>query len=285
MKGMVMRIVCSAIVAVMVGSLGCSSAPEPETRPGPAETPTAEVARPALTSMIVLRASRGVEFGDTVSVDIEGIDEDGRVPRYVGGRAVGTLSANDLGPLGTAKMVVTASRLNVRRCRSTGCSVLGYVVRDQEVEASEFAGRWYRVRIDEEMTGYVMAEHLQLPLVRQRSALADIRRRTADYYKNELQPIGLDGAPVFTSYDVRTNDEMLSFVFKARSHEGEALAVVCNAMRGIADFVRESMASYPPHYFPAYSAGVYPESSDGSKGEEMIAGLTGDDGVYCRSPQ
>ena len=282
---MIMRFVFLAIVAVVAGSVGCSSAPEPETRPEPAETPKAEVAPPALTPMIVLRASRGVEFGDTVSVDIGGIDEDSRVPRYVGGRAVGTLSANDLGPVGTGKMVVTASRLNVRRCRSTGCSVLGYVVRDQEVEASEFAGRWYRVRIDEETTGYVMAEHLQLPLVRQRSALADIRRRTADYYKNELQPIELDGTPLFTGYDVRTNDEMLSLVFKARSHEGEALTLVCNAMRGIADFVRESMASYPPHYFAAYSAGVYPESSDGSKGEEMVAGLTGDDGVYCRSPQ
>ncbi len=280
-----MRLVYSAIVAVVVGSLGCSSAPEPETRPEPAGTPTAEVAPPALTSMIVLRAARGVEFGDTVSVDIEGIDEDGRVPRYVGGRAAGTVSANDLGPVGTAKMVVTASRLNVRRCRSTGCSVLGYVVRDQEVEASDFAGRWYRVRIEEETTGYVMAEHLQLPMVRQRSALAEIRRRTADYYNSELQPIELDGAPIFTGYDVRTKDEMLNFVFKARSHEGEALTVVCNAMRGIAEFVRERMASYPPHYFAAYSAGVYPESSDGSKGEEMIAGLSGDDGVYCRPPQ
>jgi hypothetical protein len=282
---MVMRFVFLAIVAVVVGSVGCSSAPEPETQPEPAETPEAEVAPPALTPMIVLRPSRGVEFGDTVSVDIGGIDEDGRMPRYVGGRAVGTLSANDLGPVGTGKMVVTASRLNVHRCRSTGCSVLGYVVRDQEVEASEFAGRWYRVRIDEGTTGYVMAEHLQLPLVGQRSALADIRRRTADYYKNELQPIELDGAQVFTGYDVRADDEMLNFVFKARGEDGEALALVCNAMRGIAEFVRESMASYPPQHFPVYSAGVYPDSSDGSKGEEMIAGLSGDDGVYCRSPQ
>jgi hypothetical protein len=280
-----MRFVSAVVVALLVSIVGCSSAPGPEMRPEPAETPTAETAPPALTSMIVLRESRGVEFGDTVSVDIEGIDEDGRVPRYVGGRAVGILSANDLGPVGKGKMVVTASRLNVRRCRSTGCSVLGYVVRDQEVEASDFAGRWYRVQVDEETTGYVMAEHLQLLLVRERSALADIRRRTADYYESELERIELDGTPVFTGYAVTTGDEMLSFVFKARQDEGEALSLICNAMRGIARFVRESMASYPPHYFPAYSAGVYPDSSDGSRGEDMIAGLTGDDGVYCRAPQ
>jgi hypothetical protein len=280
-----MRFVSAVVVALLVSIVGCSSAPGPEMRPEPAETPTAETAPPALTSMIVLRESRGVEFGDTVSVDIEGIDEDGRVPRYVGGRAVGILSANDLGPVGKGKMVVTASRLNVRRCRSTGCSVLGYVVRDQEVEASDFAGRWYRVQVDEETTGYVMAEHLQLLLVRERSALADIRRRTADYYVSELERIELDGTPVFTGYAVTTGDEMLSFVFKARQDEGEALLLICNAMRGIAGFVRESMASYPPHYFPAYSAGVYPDSSDGSRGEDMIAGLTGDDGVYCRAPQ
>jgi hypothetical protein len=279
-----MRSVSSIVVAVLIGVVGCSSAPEPISQPQPTEAPEVEVAVPALSSMIVVRPSRGVELGDTVSVDLENIDDDGRVPRYVGGKTVGTISTNDLGPVGTGKMVVTASRLNVRRCRSTGCSVLGYVVRDQEVEASDFAGRWYRVRIDDEITGYVMAEHLQLVLARQRTALNEIRRRTAEYYRSELERIELDGSPVFSGYDVTNDDGMLSFAFKARQDEGEALSLICDAMRGIAEFVRDSMASYPPHYFPAYSAGVYLDSSDDGE-EDMIAGLTGDDGVYCRSPQ
>ncbi len=278
-----MRLVSATLVAAVVSFLGCSSAPEP--RPEPSEAAKAEATAPALSSMIVLRPSRGVELGDTVAVDLENIDDESRVRRYVGGKAAGTISMNDLGPVGTGKMVVTASRLNVRRCRSTGCSVLGYVVRDQEVEASDFAGRWYRVRIDGETTGYVVAEHLQLVLARQRSALAEVRRRTADYYGRELERIELGGGPLFAGYDVKTDDEMLSFVFKARQDGGEALLLICNAMRGIAEFVRESMASYPPHYFPAYSAGVYLDSSDVPEEEEMLAGLTGDDGVYCRSPQ
>ena len=279
-----MRFVCFVVVAVMVGSVGCSGAPKPETRPEPSGTPGVEGAAGALSSYIVLRPSRGVELGDTVAVDLERIDDDGRVPRYIGGRAVGTISMNDLGPVGTGRMVVTASRLNVRRCRSTGCTVLGYVVRDQEVEASDFAGRWYRVQIDGETTGYVMAEHLQLLTARQRSALTEVRQRTAEYYKSRLEPIELDGTPVFKGYDVTTDEEMLSFAFEAWMAEGEALSLICNAMRGIAVFVRENMALYPLHYFPAYSAGVYLDSSDGSEEQDMIAGLTGDDGVYCRSP-
>jgi hypothetical protein len=255
------------------------------SQPQPAEGPETEASPTTLSSMIVLRPSRGLELGDTVAVDLEGIDDDGRAPRYVGGKAVGTISASDLGPVGTGMMVVTASRLNVRRCRSTGCSVLGYVVRDQVVEASDFAGRWYRVRIDEETTGYAIAEHLQLVQVRQFRALAEIRHRTAEYYRSELERVELDGTPIFTGYEVSADDAMLSFVFKVAQDEGEALSLICGAMRGIAEFVRESMASYPPYVFPAYSAGVYPDSAGSLGGADMIAGLTGDDGVYCRTAQ
>lgn len=257
----------------------------PESRPGPAEKPRVEAATSELSAMIVLRASRGLEPGDTVAVALGDIDDAGRVAFYVRGKAAGTVSLSDLGPVGTGKMVVTASRLNVRRCRSTGCSVLGYVVEGQEVEASDFAGRWYRVRIDGETTGYVLAEHLQPVLARQRGAMAEIRHRTAEYYRNKLQRIESGGAPLFTGHDVTLDDEMLDFVFRASHAEGEALTLICSAMRGIADFVRESMASYPPHLFPAYSAGVYLESTSSLDGENMIAGLTGDGGVYCRPAQ
>lgn len=280
-----MRVISPGLLVVMVGIAGCSASSGPESQPEPAEGPRIETPTPDLSAMIVLRASRGLEPGDTVDVDLGDVDDEGRVRSYVRGKGSGTVSLNDLGPVGTGKMVVTASRLNVRRCRSTGCSVLGYVVQGQEVEASDFAGRWYRVRVDGETTGYVLAEHLQSVLARQRSAIAEIRRRTADYYRKELQRIESGGAALFTGHEVTLDEEMLDFVFRAREAEGEALPIICNAMRGIADFVRESMASYPPHLFPAYSAGVYLDSAGSLDGENMIAGLTGDGGVYCRPTQ
>lgn len=280
-----MRLTFAALCVVVIGIAGCSGGPEPEAQPQPDRAPRVEASPRELSEMIVLRPSRGLEYGDTVTVDLANIDDDGRVPRYAEGRSVGFVPLNDLGPVGTGRMIVTASKLNVRRCRSTGCSVLGYLVRGQEVEASDFAGRWYRVLIDGETTGYALAEYLEPVLARQRSAIAELRRRTAAYYRNELEPIELGGAPLFTGYGVTLEDEMLGFVFKARQAGGEALPLICNAMRGIADFVRENMASYPPHLFPAYSAGVYLDSPGTVDGENMLAGLTGDGGVYCRPAQ
>lgn len=234
--------------------------------------------------MIVLRPAGGFELGDTVSVDLGNIGDDGRVALYAGGRESGTVSVESLGPVGTGRMVVTAARLNVRRCRSTGCSIVGYVERGRELEVSDFAGRWYRVRVDSETTGYVVAEHLQLVLVHRRNALEEIRQRTAEYYASELETMKIEGADLFAGHEVRLEGDMLSFAFYTGHGEGESLAMVCNAMRGIASFVRESMESYPPHYFPAYSAGVYLGSSSEPEGEDvMIAGLTGDGGVYCRT--
>jgi hypothetical protein len=281
----VMRVTFAALCAVVIGSAGCSAAPGSEAQPRPEEASPVAAPTPELSAMIVLRPSRGLEFGDTVTVDLANIDDDGRVPRYARGKPAGSVSLNDLGPAGTGRMVVTASKLNVRRCRSTGCSVLGYLVRDQEVEASDFAGRWYRVRIDAETSGYALAEYLQPVLARQRSAIAEIRRRTAAYYRNELEPIELDRAPLFTEYRVALEDELLTFIFNVRRAGDEALPLICNAMRGIADFVRDNMASYPPDLFPAYSAGVYLDSPGAVDGEDMLAGLTGDGGVYCRPVQ
>lgn len=277
-----MRVTFVALCLVVIGIAGCSAAPEPEAQPQPEKASPVEAPTRDLSAMIVLKPSRGLEFGDTVTVDLADIDDDGRVPRYAQGRPAGRVSLNDLGPVGTGRMVVTASKLNVRRCRSTGCSVLGYLVQGQEVEASDFAGRWYRVIIDGETAGYALAEYLQPVLARQRSAIAEIRRRTAAYYRNELQRIELDGAPLFTGYSVTFDDEMLAFVFNARQAGAEALPRICSAMRGIADFVRDNMASYPPDLFPAYSAGVYLESAATGDGEGMLAGLTGDGGVYCQ---
>jgi hypothetical protein len=280
-----MRATFAALIVVVLGVAGCSTTREPESQPEPSEAPPVEAPRRDLSAMIVLKRSRGLEFGDTVTVDLGDIDDDGGVPIYTGGKRAGTVSLDDLGPVGTGRMVVTASKLNVRRCRSTGCSLVGYLVRGQEVEASDFAGRWYRVRIDGETTGYAMAEHLQPVAARQRSAIGEIRRRTAEYYRDELEPIEFEGAPLFTGYDVMLDEEMLGFVFRARHDDGEALSLICVAMRGIADFVRESMASYPPYLFPAYSAGVYLDTSGNPDGEAMIAGLTGDGGAYCRPRQ
>jgi hypothetical protein len=246
--------------------------------------PGSVVATPELASMIVLRPAGGFEPGDTVTVDLGKIDDDGRVALYDGGRESGTLSAESLGPVGTGTMVVTAARLNVRRCRSTGCSIVGYVERGRELEVSDFAGRWYRVRVDSETTGYVVADHLQLSLVHRRHAFEEIRRRTAEYYASEVETLKLEGGDLFAGHEVKLEGDMLSFSFFTGHGEGEPLSMVCNAMRGIAAFVRESLESYPAHYFPAYSAGVYLSSSSDPEGVDvMIAGLTGDGGVYCRT--
>jgi hypothetical protein len=274
----------AAWIAIITAVTACSSAPKSEPQPEAAVDPGSVAATPELASMIVLRPAGGFELGDTVSVDLGNIGDDGRVALYDGGRESGTLSVENLGPVGTGRMVVTAGRLNVRRCRSTGCSIVGYVERGRELEVSDFAGRWYRVRVDAETTGYVVAEHLQLALVHQRNALDEIRRRTAEYYASELETLKLEGSDLFAGHEVELEADMLSFAFYTVHGEGEPLAMVCNAMRGIAAFVRESMESYPPHYFPAYSAGVYLSSSSEPKGEDaMIAGLTGDGGVYCRT--
>jgi hypothetical protein len=235
--------------------------------------------------MLVVRASEGLAVGDTVRVDLTHVSEDGRVAYSRGGRSAGTLPLGALGPSGDGHMVVTADRLNVRRCRSTGCSVEGYVARGQMVEVRDFAGRWYRVIMEDVPVGYLNVEHLQLPLVQQRGLLAAIRQLTAEFYDGELKSMKVGGAAVFSGYDVKLDDELLNFAFFTPFQEGPILSTICDAMRGIAGFVRTTMSENPTQLFPAYSAGVYYQSADiPTQGELMVAGLTGEEGVYCANP-
>lgn len=270
---------------VLTSAAACSGARAPETGGEGGGPTTVEASSSTLRPMIVLRAGDGFELGDTVAVDMASLTA-GQVRVYRGNRETGSMALERLGPVGKGRMVVASARASVYRCRSTGCTVVGYVVQGQEVEVSDFAGRWYRVAIEGKPTGYMRVGDLQLTLARRAAALEVITARTAEYFRSELQGLRSEGqGPLFQSHAVKLEGQLLSFEFYTAVTDGAGLSIVCNAMRGIAEFVHATLGDYPPDYFPAYSAGVYETSAEGVVDDEaMVAGLTGGGGVYCRSP-
>lgn len=269
--------------AWLMSGAACSGAGGPE--PTPEADATVEASSSALRPMIVLQAGDGFELGDTVGVDIGSLTA-GQVRVYRRDREAGSMTLERLGPVGKDRMVVMSERASVYRCRSTGCTVEGYVVKGQEVEVSDFAGRWYRVAIEGKPTGYMLVGDLQLALARRAAALDAITARTAEFFRNDLQDLRAEGrVRVFQGHAVKLQDQLLSFEFYTAITDGAGLSTVCNAMRGIAEFVRATLDAYPPDFFPAYSAGIYETAAEGVLDDEaMVAGLTGDGGVYCRSP-
>jgi hypothetical protein len=90
---------------------------------------------------------------------------------------------------------------------------------------------------------------------------------------------------VFSGYDLTFDEDVLNFEFYTSFRGGPALSTLCMAMRGIAEFVRSTMAATPAQLFPAYSAGIYFTPTDAPAADDvMVAGLTGEDGVYCMTP-
>jgi hypothetical protein len=242
---------------------------------------------PALTALVVVRSSGPLEPGDTLQVDLAGVSDDGRVAyRGRGGRS-GTVPLDVLGAA-AGSMVVRADKVNVRRCRSRGCSVIGYVARGQIVQVHDFVAGWYRLRGEDDVKGYIRAEYLELPVAYRRVLLDEIRRRTAAYYARALEGVTVDGyGAVFSGHRVDVKDEgMLSIEFYTPFRDGPPSKSACEAMRGIADFVQRVMAAIPGELFSAYSVGIYYRNSPGSpvSDEAMVAGLTGDGDAFCPSP-
>lgn len=273
-----------ACLAIALTLTSCSTAKP--TRNDAAPAASAAVAALDLSEMIVLRARDGFQQGDTVRVDLADVTEDDRVKYYDGSGRSGSISLDALGPSGPGTMVVAADRVDVRRCPSTGCSVVGHVTRGQAVEVREFAGRWYRAALDGKSVGYVRAEYLQLPVIYRKNLFAEIQALTATYYEDVLEGQAVEGyGSAFSAYDVELDGDVLSFEFYTPFGDGPALAAVCGATRGIIDFVDSTMAETTAGSFSGYSVGVYFASPHTPAAERvMVAGPTGDGGVYCAGP-
>jgi hypothetical protein len=240
-----------------------------------------------LAEMVVIRAWGPFGRGDTVRVDVASVSDEGEVPYYVDGgdAAAGSVPLQVLGPAGRGRMLVTASSLKIRKCRSTGCSVLGVLEGGDEIEVRDFAGRWYRLVVDGADAGYVNADYLILPTGYRWKLLGDLKAQIAAYYDRELRPLTVEGTgPVFSGYAVEADDDVLRIEFYAARAEGAALATICGAMRGIAKFVQARLAAIPGRFVPAYTAGVYVAGAGAGADDGMVAGMTGDGGVYCQSP-
>jgi hypothetical protein len=266
----------------------CSGAGQPEIAGNPEVAEAAATGTalpPGLSAMLVISATPRLQQGDTVYVDLTSAGDGGQVEyRRREGRS-GSIPLEQLGTAGEGPMVVAAERTDVRRCRSTGCSVAGFLVRGQVVDVRDFAGRWYRVIIDGEAAGYVLAEDLKLPLVSQIEFLHAVAAKTAAYYEENLKDLRAGSDRVFSGYDLSFDEEVLDFEFYTDFTSGPALTTLCTAMRGIADFVRETMLATPARLFPGYSAGIYFVPPKAAAAEQlMVAGLTGEDGVYCMGP-
>jgi hypothetical protein len=232
-----------------------------------------------LTEMVLLWRTDGFDRGDTVYVDLSEISEAGTVPYYENGDPAGTLRLATLGRTDPGIMIVNANRLMVRRCRSTGCSEVGYVVHGQAVQVQDPAGGWYRMMTGGEPLGYLFGQYLRHPLEYQRSQLAVFSERAGEYFGRELAGLTFrDGRPAFSGYAVLMRDDLLSFEFYTPSRE--ALPEICNAMRGIALFVQRLMAAEPAEVFPAFFAGVYYGTND----DVMLAGMADAENIFCETP-
>jgi hypothetical protein len=232
-----------------------------------------------LTEMVLLWRTGGFDRGDTVYVNLGEISEAGTVSYHENGDPAGTLRLETLGRTDPGIMIVNVNRLMVRRCRSTGCSEVGYVVHGQAVEVQEPAGGWYRMMTGGESLGYLYGQYLRHPLVYHRNELVALGERTAEYFERELAGLTVaDGRPVFSGHDVLMRDDLLSFEFYTPHRE--ALPEICSAMRGIALFVQRLMSAEPREVFPAFFAGVYFGTND----DVMLAGMADEENIFCETP-
>jgi hypothetical protein len=234
--------------------------------------------------MLVIRDAGSLKRGDTLRVDLGSLDEENRVAYFDDGRRLGVVAYDLLGPAGEGTMMVTASTLNVRKCRSTGCSVVGQVSRGQIVPVRELSGRWYYYESGD-VRGYLNVEHLVLPEAYRGRLFADIYASVRSYYQRELAGLRVAGDAVFSGYDVRREGEELKIEFSTPHADGPGAAAACRAMDGIAGYVHRIMARVSGEYFPAYSAGIYydddPQSDGGT--DVMVAGMSGSGGGFCAS--
>lgn len=291
-------LVAGAVGALTIGTGACSPGASTGSEPAPGAPAvadgkagsTGEPGRPAVSPMLVLRESGGLARGDTLNVDTTSAATDLQVGYYGGGVRRGTVSLERLGIVGRGMMIVSAERARVRRCRSKGCSVIGYVVMGQPVEVYDYRDGWYRFLGSEGVEGYIFGEYLQLPLIQRRRLLARIRARTAAYFDRELKTLGVAGrgageVAVFEGWELRSKDGLLSFEFYTPFGGGEGVVQACNAMRGITAFVNGLMSEFRSDLFPAYSAGVYYDAPDTeARDDVMVAGLAGDGSTYCKGP-
>lgn len=268
-------------------AISCTSSTRVESELEVNRGDAAGAAAVGLTRMLVTRGFGAYRRGDTVSVALDEMSEDGDVLVYGSGRSTGGMAPSDaLGIIGTGPMVVAVGRADVRRCRSKGCSVVGYVTRGQLVQVHDYFDRWYRYTDPDGNQGYIWAEYLRAPALLRRATLAEFRRRTADYFERRLAglSVGRDGS-LFAGYELELADELLKFNFYTAHREGPAMVEICNAMRGIASFVEGLVAEAPSEILPAYSAGIYFDEPDTPGKEDlMVAGLAGGGSVYCEGP-
>jgi hypothetical protein len=232
-----------------------------------------------LTEMVLLWRTDGFDGGDTVYVNLSEISEAGTVSYYENGDPAGTLRLETLGRTDPGIMIVNASRLMVRRCRSTGCSEVGYVVHGQAVEVRDPAGGWYQMMTGGEPLGYLYGQYLRHPLIYHRNQLVVLGDRTGEYFERQLAELTLgNGRPAFRGHAVLMRDDLLSFEFYTPSRE--AIPEICNAMRGIAVFVQRLMSTEPSEVFPAFFAGVYYGTTD----DVMLAGMADEENIFCETP-
>jgi hypothetical protein len=271
-----MKHLSPALVLTLFALAACSSSGSGVAEPAPDE------AAPTLTTMLVLKDSGRLQQGDTVGVDLDNISDDNMVSYYSGGRQRGSVAYDALGPAGEGTMMVMAATLNVRRCRSTGCSVVGQVSRGQRVRVWDLAGRWYRYE-EGGVQGYINVDHLVLPDAYQGRLFADIRAQTEAYYDRELAGHRVTSyGNVFNGHKVTWAGDEVRFEFYTRFQSGPAAQSACDAMEGISDFVQHTMAQIPGEFFSAYSAGVYYDNPDTPElTDVMIAGMAGAGGAFC----
>ncbi len=264
-----------ALAVLTFAAFGCSGS-------GTAgDGPTPEAAAPQLTTLLVIQDLERLRQGDTVRVDLASLDAQNRVSYYRDGRRLGFVAYDALGPR-DGTMLVTASSLNVRNCRSTGCTVVGQVSGGQRVRVWDFAGRWYRYESGG-VRGYLNVEHLVLSDAYQGRLFADISAATKAYYDRELALRRVTSfGNVFTGYQVKRVDKEVRFEFYTRFLSGPAAQSACDAMDGISEFVQRTMAPVPGEFFSSYSAGVYyDDPNDGPNENFMLAGMAGAGGAYC----
>jgi len=278
------RAVWVAVITAIVTACAAGSGSTRDPRPKAAAEE--ESARPRrMQTMVVMRDAAGFARGDTVRVDLADISSELRVRAVEGGGAGARIPLAALGPTGVDSMVVATDRVNVRRCRSRGCTLLGYVSRGQLVQVHDFIGGWFRFTGSDGTRGYIRSDHLESRPLYLARTFDEIEEETAAYYREQLAALQSDGdGPLFSGYEVSLEDSTLAFEFFTPHTGGDALVELCNATRGIVDFVEKRMAQVPPGVLGAYAVGVY-VGRPGSQPGEMIAGPSGGGGVYCKTPQ
>ena len=273
--------------------------PEPSTPSSRSHTSSNASPQPARTTpsyrvfeAVVIQpwaAADTYDVSDTITVDLR-IDRtrSATVPVIRNGARAGSIPIALIGPRNAGRMVVNTRALNVRKCGSTRCEVIGSLSEGDLIRVEGYANGWYQLSPagNPVSGGYVFARHLVLPESYLQVQLGAVTMMTRMFFDQGLSRLSGRNGPLFTSYQVDVLGSppgplTWAWTFRTPYISGYEVQSVCSASRQIAQFILDVVYDIPEGWAHHYRARVYWDNPHDSRTNIEVVSIG--ESIVCQS--